>query len=187
MAFSNSSIGWRQRDIDGTRCSPTRRMCHIDETFSQWCIAIRQGKHHLSEDRQRRCNQISSFHCRGKHLVCSGSCGSTCKNGCSSWRRSGIERWPTHWKYWIVRRKILFVLPEIHDEMFHVEVEIFKTRSRIKHWMRYRDVTLLEEKRAIQSLERELAYMIDNYVVLSSIPLTISRKKQDITDRRIPL
>lgn len=57
---------------------------------------------------------------------------------------------------------------EIHDEMFHVEVEIFKTRSKIKNWMRYRDVTLLEEQRAIQSLERELAYMIDNYIVLSS-------------------
>ncbi|CAF2717582.1 unnamed protein product [Rotaria sp. Silwood2] len=58
-------------------------------------------------------------------------------------------------------------LRDIHDEMFHVEVEIFKTRSKIKQWMKYRDVARLEEQRAIQSLERELAYMIDNYVVLS--------------------
>lgn len=58
-----------------------------------------------------------------------------------------------------------------HDEMFHLEVEIFKVRSRIKQWTKYRDVTRIEEQRAIQSLERELAYMIDNYVVLSSIVL----------------
>ena len=50
--------------------------------------------------------------------------------------------------------------------MFHVEVEIFKTRSKIKQWIKYRDATRLEEHRAIQSLERELAYMMDNYVVL---------------------
>jgi len=60
---------------------------------------------------------------------------------------------------------------EIHDEMFHVEVEIFKVRSKLKQWIKYRDVTRIEEQRAIQSLERELAYMIDNYVVLSSIYL----------------
>jgi hypothetical protein len=53
--------------------------------------------------------------------------------------------------------------------MFHIEVEIFKVRSKIKQWTKYRDVTRIEEQRAIQSLERELAYMIDNYVVLSSI------------------
>jgi hypothetical protein len=53
--------------------------------------------------------------------------------------------------------------------MFHVEVEIFKVRSKIKQWMKYRDMTRIEEQRAIQSLEQELAYMIDNYVVLSSI------------------
>ncbi|CAF0798279.1 unnamed protein product [Rotaria sordida] len=58
-------------------------------------------------------------------------------------------------------------LRDLHDQMFHVEIEIFKTRSRIKQWMKYRDVTRLEEQRTIQSLERELAYMIDNYVVLS--------------------
>ena len=52
--------------------------------------------------------------------------------------------------------------------MYNVEVEIFKTRCRIKQWMKYRDVTQVEEQRAIQSLQRELAYMIDNYVVLSS-------------------
>lgn len=52
--------------------------------------------------------------------------------------------------------------------MFNVEVEIFKTRSRIKQWIKYRDVTQIEEQRAILSLQRELAYMIDNYVVLSS-------------------
>lgn len=57
---------------------------------------------------------------------------------------------------------------EIHDEMFHVEVEIFKVRSKLKQWMRYRDITRIEEQRAIEALERELAYMIDNYVVLSS-------------------
>ena len=57
---------------------------------------------------------------------------------------------------------------EIHDEMFSVEVEIFKTRSRIKQWMKYRDVTRHDERRAIEALERELAYMIDNYAVLSS-------------------
>ena len=61
--------------------------------------------------------------------------------------------------------------------MFHVEVEIFKTRSKIKSWMRYRDVTLLEEQRAIQSLERELAYMIDNYVVLSSTIVAFSAEQ----------
>ena len=55
--------------------------------------------------------------------------------------------------------------------MFHIEVEIFKVRSRIKQWTKYRDMTRIEEQRAIQSLERELAYMIDNYVVLSSIVL----------------
>jgi hypothetical protein len=55
--------------------------------------------------------------------------------------------------------------------MFHVEVEIFKVRSKLKQWIKYRDVTRIEEQRAIQSLERELAYMIDNYVVLSSIYL----------------
>ena len=60
------------------------------------------------------------------------------------------------------------LLVEIHDEMYRVEVEIFKTRCRIKQWMKYRDVTQIEEQRAIQSLQRELAYMIDNYVVLSS-------------------
>ena len=43
-----------------------------------------------------------------------------------------------------------------------------KVRSKLKQWMRYRDVTRVEEQRAIQALERELAYMIDNYVVLSS-------------------
>jgi len=53
--------------------------------------------------------------------------------------------------------------------MLHVEVEIFKVRSKLKQWIKYRDVTRIEEQRAIQSLERELAYMIDNYVVLSSI------------------
>lgn len=53
--------------------------------------------------------------------------------------------------------------------MFHVEVEIFKIRSKLKQWMKYRDVTRIEEQRAIQSLERELAFMLDNYVVLSSI------------------
>jgi hypothetical protein len=53
--------------------------------------------------------------------------------------------------------------------MYHVEIEIFKVRSKLKQWMKYRDVTRIEEQRAIQSLERELAYMIDNYVVLSSI------------------
>jgi hypothetical protein len=58
---------------------------------------------------------------------------------------------------------------EIHDEMFHVEVEIFKVRSKIKQWIKYRDITRIEEQRAIQSLEQELAYMIDNYVVLTSI------------------
>ena len=52
--------------------------------------------------------------------------------------------------------------------MFHVEVEIFKVRSKLKQWARYRDVTRVEEQRAIEALERELAYMIDNYVVLSS-------------------
>lgn len=59
--------------------------------------------------------------------------------------------------------------------MFQVEVEIFKVRSRIKQWMKYRDVIRVEEQRAIQSLERELAYMIDNYVVLSSILSTVFR------------
>lgn len=61
--------------------------------------------------------------------------------------------------------------------MFQVEVDIFKTRCKIKHWSKYRDVTRLEEERAIQSLERELAYMIDNYVVLSSIPLFLYTNK----------
>lgn len=68
--------------------------------------------------------------------------------------------------------KILFInffcSIEIHDEMFQIEVEIFKVRSKIKQWTKYRDIIRLEEQRAIQSLERELAYMIDNYVVLSS-------------------
>jgi hypothetical protein len=58
---------------------------------------------------------------------------------------------------------------EIHNEMYHVEIEIYKVRSKLKQWIKYRDVTRIEEQRAIQSLERELAYMIDNYVVLSSI------------------
>ncbi|CAF4369259.1 unnamed protein product [Rotaria magnacalcarata] len=58
-------------------------------------------------------------------------------------------------------------LREIHDQMFNVEVEIFKARCKIKQWTKYRDVTRIEEERAIQSLEREVAYMIDNYVVLS--------------------
>ncbi|CAF3283751.1 unnamed protein product [Rotaria socialis] len=58
-------------------------------------------------------------------------------------------------------------LREIHDQMFNVEVEIFKARCKIKQWTKYRDVTCIEEERAIQSLEREVAYMIDNYVVLS--------------------
>ena len=53
--------------------------------------------------------------------------------------------------------------------MFHVEVEIFKVRSKIKQWIKYRDIARIEEQRAIQSLEQELAYMIDNYVVLTSI------------------
>lgn len=53
--------------------------------------------------------------------------------------------------------------------MFKIEVEIFKARCKIKQWSRYRDTTRIEEERAIQSLERELGYMIDNYVVLSSI------------------
>jgi hypothetical protein len=68
---------------------------------------------------------------------------------------------------------LLFSNIEIHDEMFHVEVEIFKVRSKLKQWMRYRDATQIEEQRAIQSLERELAYMIDNYVVLSSISTSL--------------
>jgi hypothetical protein len=68
---------------------------------------------------------------------------------------------------------LLFSNIEIHDEMFHVEVEIFKVRSKLKQWMRYRDATRIEEQRAIQSLERELAYMIDNYVVLSSISTSL--------------
>lgn len=63
---------------------------------------------------------------------------------------------------------VFFIFEGIHEEMFNVEVEIFKTRSRIKQWVRYRDVTQIEEQRAIQSLQRELAYMVDNYVVLSS-------------------
>ncbi|CAF1273333.1 unnamed protein product [Adineta steineri] len=58
-------------------------------------------------------------------------------------------------------------LRKIHDEMFHVEIEIFKVRSQIKQLTKYRDVTQIEEQRAIQSLEQELAYMIDNYDVLS--------------------
>jgi hypothetical protein len=62
--------------------------------------------------------------------------------------------------------------------MFHVEVEIFKVRSKIKHWIKYRDVTRIEEQRVIQSLERELAYMTDNYVVLSSMSSIFSLKKQ---------
>lgn len=57
--------------------------------------------------------------------------------------------------------------------MFHVEVEIFKVRSKLKQWLKYRDVTRIEEQRAIQSLERELAFMLDNYIVLSSIFLLL--------------
>jgi hypothetical protein len=53
--------------------------------------------------------------------------------------------------------------------MFHVEIEIFKVRSKIKQCIKYRDETQFEEQQAIQLLEQELAYMIDNYVVLSSI------------------
>lgn len=68
----------------------------------------------------------------------------------------------------MIRIWIVFFSLEIHDEMFSIEVEIFKTRSRIKQWMKYRDVTQHAERRAIEALERELAYMIDNYVVLSS-------------------
>ena len=63
--------------------------------------------------------------------------------------------------------EVCLVAIEIHDQMFHVEIEIFKTRSRIKQWTKYRDVTRDEEQRAIQSLKRELAYMIDNHGVLS--------------------
>jgi len=73
-----------------------------------------------------------------------------------------------HFIIYSTKKKLIFSI-EIHDEMLHVEVEIFKVRSKLKQWMKYRDVTRIEEQRAIQSLERELAYMIDNYVVLSSI------------------
>lgn len=64
--------------------------------------------------------------------------------------------------------------------MFQVEVEIFKVRSKIKQWTKYRDVIRLEEQRAIQSLERELAYMIDNYVVLSSNRILLKFNKYRI-------
>lgn len=53
--------------------------------------------------------------------------------------------------------------------MLRVEVEIFKVRSLIRQCIKYRDVTRIEEQRAIDSLKRELANMTDNYEVLTSI------------------
>ncbi|CAF0897090.1 unnamed protein product [Didymodactylos carnosus] len=73
-------------------------------------------------------------------------------------------------------------IKEIHDQMFHVEVEIFKVRSQIKHWLKYRDYTRGDELKAIQALERELAYMIDNYAVLSKyLEKTTTNERSQIT------
>ena len=64
---------------------------------------------------------------------------------------------------------LLFLFPkDIQEEMLHVEVEIFKARSKVRQYIKYRDETQVAERRAIESLERELANMNENYEVLSS-------------------
>ncbi|CAF0776839.1 unnamed protein product [Adineta ricciae] len=71
-------------------------------------------------------------------------------------------------------------LRKIHEQMLRVEVEIFKVRSLIRQCIKYRDVTRIEEQRAIDSLKRELANMTENYEVLTTY-LSESTNEERIT------